>query len=187
MAVDWTGVQDAITTWVENTSGLEEGSVIWSFQKEPQPVRPYISMKLLPPRRLGQDALVITTDLTQAGNEIQQTVKGQREVTVVLDSFANAVTGAGTAMEFLWDTLTGVALPSQYSLLYASGISFVDYEPPVDLTGLEAGTTYVSRAQCAIRLAITDIIEESTGYIQTVQVTPTIDAISYPTVSEGPF
>jgi hypothetical protein len=187
MAVAWTDVQNALVAWVENTTSLAEGSVVWGFQKEPQPVRPYISLRIIPPRRLGQDALIITTDLTQTGQEIQQTVRGQRELTVVVDSFSNAVIGAGTALEYLQDALTGVYLPSQSSLLFEAGLSYITYEQPVDLTALEAGTSYVSRAQSRVKFALTDIVEESTGYISTIQVTPTIDGTVLPTVTEGPF
>lgn len=178
MAIQWTSVQNAFQLWVSTTTTLP---TIWENQRTPQPARPYASLRISsPPRKVGGlDAIIITTDPTQVGQEIQQTVRGQREIGVSVHVVSPVTTGAGTAMEFLTSAMTGLSLPSQVQQLFAAGISLVDFNPAIDLTQVD-GATYVSHAVFDARFYIVDTAEESTGYISEVDITPTVDGTTYP-------
>jgi hypothetical protein len=202
MAVAWSQVQDAITAWIVATSGLDasefgfdggsgtgfddgsfgEGeSVLWVNQGAPQPDLPYATLKLSPARKTKNsiDAIVTSQDLTQTGQEMAETVTGQREVTLTVDVLSDVVTGDGTAMEFLENALTGLSLPSQRATLRLAGLSVVDWENPLDLSALVA-TAYQSRASADVRFYLVDTVTERTGYIETAEVTPTVDTVQLP-------
>jgi hypothetical protein len=180
VALSWPTLQNAIVAWVNTTTGLQ---TMWENQRDPQLPRPFATVRISsPPKRLGcLDAVVISTDLTQVGAEIQQTVRGQREMTVTVHCISPNTTGAGTAMEYASAAMVGLSLPSQIANLYAAGLSIVDFSGQVDATDTE-GASFVSHSFFDVRFAMVDDAAENTGYISEVDITPTYNGVVQPIV-----
>ena len=177
MPIAWTNVQDAIKSWVVARSGTT--NVVWSNQRAPQPPYPYLSLVLGPPRKVqGIDGVITTENDLLTGGEMSQVVLGQREVTLTIDAFSDKTTGEGTAMQYLETALTALALPGQVTALRQAGLSLVDYDTPTDLTGLESGTFFVSRAHTTVRFYLLSTLVERDGYIAEAEVTPTLDGVT---------
>lgn len=201
--IAWTTIQDALSTWVKDASGLSEdyfgfhspdtvgldtplgfGSspVVWAFQSAPQPKLPYAMLKLSPARKVGGlDEVNLTEDDSKVGAEMIETVRGHREVTLTLEVFSNAVTNGKTAMDYIERALIALRLPTRLYALRSAGLSFVGWENVLDLTQI-VSAGYQSRAQCDIKFYLLDTVSESTGYIETAEVTPTINDVEYPVV-----
>jgi len=179
MAIDWKTVRDAIYDWAHNSTGLD---IEWSNQRRAQSARPYGVLNMIgPPKMLGgDDALVISTDLSAgAGREIQQTYFGNREITVSLQIFSSTTAGMGQAMEYMSLAQSALNRESFFLPLLAAGVSVVNFGPPTDMSGVESAT-YVSRAALPVKFAVVDKTVDQTGYIETVEITPTYDGVAFP-------
>lgn len=109
------------------------------------------------------------------GNELLPTVVGQREFIVSFQVYASAVTGSGTALEYLTAAQTSFAFPSTQAAfaVAATPFCFVGSNQPVDLTAL-VSTQFQSRASMDVRFRVVDSANDvPIGYIATVVVTPT--------------
>ncbi len=200
--IGWAEIQDALYTWVADTSGLSEdrfgfqspettgldeplgfgtSPVIWAFQSAVQPRLPYAMLKLSPVRKVGGLDELNYTDTGASGKEIVYTVRGHRETTLTLEVFSNSVVNGKTAMDYIERALISLRLPTQLSNLRQSGLSLVGWDSVLDLTALVA-TAYQSRAQCDIKFYLLDTVSETVGYIETVELTPTIDGHALPEI-----
>lgn len=173
MPLDWRQVQNTLRDAFRAASGLS--SVIWARQNAPQPARPYATLQVIAgPLRLG--ALDEENDVYQAGNaageEIEQTFKGQREFTLSCQVFADTTADAGTAYDYLSRAMSGLSLPSAQSLFVNVGLAVVSANGIQDLSAL-LETKWQSRAQMDVRFRIADSVVEKTGYIATVEPDPT--------------
>jgi hypothetical protein len=127
------------------------------------------------------DEVNLTEDDSKVGAEMIQTVRGHREVTLTIEVFSNSVTAGKTATDYIERALTALRLPSRLYTMRLAGLSFVGWENVLDLSAIVA-TAYQSRAQCDVKFYLLDTVSESTGYIATVQVTPTINNVTLPEV-----
>jgi hypothetical protein len=186
MSINWTNIENALVAWVNGTSQIGGNSAVWKFQAEPQLVQPYITIHRSPPTPIGLDPVTTTYDGAQpAGQEIQIVLAGQREIIVTLECFSNSLTGGGHASEYLGNCLTGLLLPSQSYALWAAGLGLRERGKPQDLSSLLA-TAFQSRAICEVRFGLVDVQADApTGYIDTVDLIPKIDGVTYPTVVIG--
>lgn len=178
--INFTAIENALAAWVTAQSG---GPLpIWDKQAQPQPALPYITLKRAPPV-----ALILLDPVTISyngsaplGQEITTTITAQKEMTVTLECFANTITGAGTAAEYLSELITSLRFPSVLAALYAVGLSIRRKENVLDLSALVA-TAFQTRASVEIVLGLVDVATDvPTGYIDTAQVTPTISGVEYP-------
>jgi hypothetical protein len=200
MGIAWSTVQDALSAWVAESSGLnaakfeyDEGHgfdsgdfgdspVLWVNQPAPQPRLPYATLKLSPLRRLGGNVIPISyifDPLQPNGKELLYTATGQNEITCTVEVFSDIVTGAGTAMEFLENALAALMLPGVYGTLQLAGLALVAWSPPLDLSVLIA-TGYQSRASSDVRFYIVDTASERQGYITEMDVGVEVDNVTYP-------
>lgn len=201
--IAWADMQDALYAWVADTSGLSEDTfgfqspeevgldtpegfgnspVIWAFQSATQPRLPFAMLKLSPARKVGGlDEVNLSENDSHVGAEMIQTVRGHREVTLTLEVFSNAVVNGKTASDYIERALISLRLPTQLYSLRQAGLSLVGWDNVVDLSVLVA-TAYQSRAQVDVKFYLLDTVSEATGYIETVEVTPTINEHEYPVV-----
>lgn len=186
MAIAWTAIENALAAWVKTWSdglGTSTGpTAIWLNQAEPQPSIPYLTLKRNPPVALTlHDPITFTFNSSApSGQEIAYQVNAQKEVTVVVEAFSNSVTAAGTAAEQINNLITSLRLPSVLAAFYAVGLSVRRRENVIDLSELVA-TAFQTRAQFELVLGLVDVQTDTpTGYIETVQITPTLDSVAYP-------
>jgi hypothetical protein len=110
-----------------------------------------------------------------AGAEVLPTAVGQREFIVTFEVFAVAVTGSGTALEYLTGVQTSFALPSTQAAFAGAGMPFcfVDCGRPFDLTAI-VSTQFQSRASMDVRFRTVDSkADVPIGYIAIAVPTPT--------------
>lgn len=74
-------------------------AIIFAEQDGPRPPFPYVSVRIEGPRRVGgADELRYVTNLSNpAGQEVEQTVAGQRELTVLMQAFSDRTLSSGAA------------------------------------------------------------------------------------------
>lgn len=180
MAIDFTSIENALAVWANAKSG---GAVaIWDKQAQPQPALPYLTLKRAPPVALTLLDPVVQTYNGSAplGQEITFTVNAQKEMTITLEAFSHTVTSSGTAAEYLNNLITSLRLPSVLANLFAVGLSLRRKENVLDLSTL-VQTDFQTRASVEVVFGLVDTQSDTpTGYIDTAQVTPTIDGVTLP-------
>ena len=159
--IPYATLEAALVAWLALGTGLTR--IIFTHQQTPP--LPYLTLSLGPVRSVTPiDEVVSTTDLTQpAGQEVQQSVYGQRTFTVSVQAFTIQETGAGTAKELLASALLRAATPTQRALFNVAGIAFLYAEPLNALPRL--GPVGQGRAAVNLHFAVVDSIVNPTGYI----------------------
>lgn len=177
--MDWTAIEDALHAWVVSSTGYASNRVLWRDQDANAKVADHITLHLSGPIVLGTDELRSSTDLLQpAGQEIKQSVQGDREWSLQVECFTGAVTTSSDAKSILSNLQTVGQLPSKLALLDAQGITLFDlgsvqYTPDIQEVG------YQGRALVLMRLYSRDEASERTGYIAEVEITDTVAADTF--------
>lgn len=170
MALNWATIQTALHAWIVAGTGLAVGRVVWANQAMPQPQRPYVTLRLMALAPVGHDGVHSTTNLAApAGEEVTLTVEGRRHLTVGVQAYASAVTGAGTAAELLAKAQTALSLPTVHAGLRAAGLAVLNEGGITDLSAL-LETKFEGRAAMDVRFHCVDEVAEKTGYIATVEI-----------------
>lgn len=177
--MDWTAIEDALHAWVVSSTGYASNRVLWRDQDANAKVADHITLHLSGPIVLGTDELRSSTDLLQpAGQEIKQSVQGDREWSLQVECFTGAVTTSSDAKSILSNLQTVGQLPSKLALLDAQGISLFDLGS-VQYTPEIREVAYQGRALLLMRFYSRDVATEKTGYIAEVEVTDTVAARTY--------
>jgi hypothetical protein len=170
MALDWTAIENALHAWLAASTGLAAANVIWSNQSNPQPARPYVTMKMLDLGHVGRDALTHAYDPTAVPRaELTTTVDGRRELTIAVQVFSASTTGAATARALLTKAQTALSLPGVQSVLSAAGLAILNEGRITDLTEL-LETRWQSRASVDVQFNCVDSAQETTGFIESVDL-----------------
>ncbi len=186
----FSAIEDAIHTWVTNASKLAGNQVYFTHQNGPQPSdRPFISITIGESiRSIGAvDEMTRDTDLTRpAGSEIQQTVTGQRDMTCLIQAFAEGVVerplpqlpftlpsiGSRTAVALMLDIQVALGLESVRSGLNAVGLSPYNIGRVRRLDAL-IETHFEGRAILDLNFYMSDQVIEQVGYVKEIQGTGT--------------
>lgn len=175
MALAWATLEDAIHAFFVAATGLAATSVVWSEQANPQPARPFATLKILSgPVRLSPVDEVRQSYNSGAtlGQEITHTVVGQREITVSCQVFSDNVHGASSARAVLAKAQTGLFLPTIRYALNAVGLSVIASDAINDLTEL-VSNKFQSRANLDIRFNCVDDASQVHGYIDDAEFSGT--------------
>lgn len=153
MMIPWQTWQDALFDWA--TEWSESCQVIWAEQETnpPQPKRPYIQLKLLGSRKVGQDGLVSSYDSTKPnGQQFQQAQYGTRRLRLNVQVFANAKgqleQSAFAHAQSLADSLDN---PMALSALVEAGLGVTDIGEVLDLGRIEQ-SQFAGRASFDVTL-----------------------------------
>lgn len=162
-------VENAVRAWILSTTGLDGSRVWFAQQPVPSPAidsgEPRITIDVGDLRPIGQDELRHDFDSSRpAGQEIQYTAIGPREVTVSVQAFAEE--GAG---ELLERAMTGLRLPSVRDALNAAGVGVLRVGT-VRRLSVVRGTTYEDRALLEVVLQISSSAVERIGYFDRVEI-----------------
>jgi hypothetical protein len=166
MALDWHTIQDALLAWLSTGTGLR---VFWADQNAPQIARPYATIKLIggPVKVASLDEQQDVTNLANsAGQEIEQTIRGQREITASCQVFTDDTVSAA-AYTLLGAAVTALSLPSVRDSLSSVGLALIEPGAIQDISALFEAK-WQSRAQVDVRFRFVDVAVEKTGYIATV-------------------
>lgn len=187
--LDFSDIERAIATWLSRATGLPAedtttggvARVVPVNAQVPQPPMPYVTFKVPVPRRVGgQDEVLDLYDPRMpAGQEIIQTVRGQREFVVTIQAFTQAASGGKdfegnrTARDYLSRVQTFLALPSITALLETAGLAFIDIVGAADFSA-RLGPAGQGRATLDVLFRCVDTVSERTGYIATATPTGTL-------------
>jgi hypothetical protein len=174
MPFDWGTAEDAIYDWVILSTGLDNDKVQWSRYAQPRQEGQFVILTMRGPTQIGLDYVQSSTNLANpAGEEIELTVVGNRNVVVTIECFGGDPT-TDTATALASKIMTGVRLPSINTLLKAGGIS-PHGTPSILFVPAILGAKFESRAVLEHEFYFVDNISENAGYINTVSGTGTID------------
>jgi hypothetical protein len=176
-------VENAALAWVVTSTGLSLGSQVYlANQGIEQPQSgPFITVEIGDVSTLGIDEVENTTDLSApAGQEITQTVLGQREFGVTLQAFGyQTITGGQgggvTAVQALMACQTLLSRPDVRNTLNAAGLGIFDLGT-VQRVDAVVETAFEGRAVLHVRFYAVDTSSAVTGYINETQATGTITA-----------
>lgn len=170
MAIQFAAFEGALSTWLQASTGVIASQIAYRHQKTPSynpatGTKAFFTVIITGPDPIGViDEIRYPYDGTKpAGQEIQQTVIGQREVFVSVQAFTIQEIGAGTAKELIGAART--ALPLLNAGFDACGFSFIDASKVNNLPVL--GDTGQGRAHMDMRFRAVDSFVVPTGYIAT--------------------
>lgn len=170
--ISWTAVEDALQTWVSVGSGIPSARVVWSRTRPDRPTPPYIAMRVMSIRKVGQDWLTVHDNPDpDPGEEIVHTVRGRREITLALQCFDAAGTGIGSAESLLEAVMQSVRLPSVHAGLRAAGVGVATFGNVIALdSGMIGAQRFETRATLDVRLFVSSEVAEFTTFIERVEV-----------------
>lgn len=170
--IAWDAIENAVRAWVLPASGLASNRVYFADQDVPATeAAPRVTIRIGGPVHLGIDAIEQSFDPGQpAGQEILQTARGFRTVTVDLQSFAPTMVGAGdTALAVMAKIQAALSLPSVRYALNAAGLGVLQ-EGSIQRIPQVRQTINEDRATLSVRFCVTQSISERLGYIESVEV-----------------
>lgn len=176
-------LENAVRAWVVSSSGLDPSLVYFADQPYPvSEVRPRITIRLGALAPIGHDWATHTYDpARQAGQEIEYSATGSRELTISLQAFAPTTVGDGdTARELLERVFGRLSLPSVRDPLNAAGVGVLRTGTVTRLPAV-VGTMNEDRAVGELVALVSSKYSERTGYIERAEVAygggPALDLI----------
>lgn len=166
-------IEAALQAWLVASTGLSAGpttggvsGVYNELAKVPQPAMPFATFKVGSPRPQSthDEDVRAYNGANPAGQEIETTIVGRREITVSVEIRTKAATGSGTAKELLSAVETGAQKPSQRDLFNTAGLAFLGFEAPIDLSA-RLGPAGQGRVVQDFRFSCLSTDIDKTGYI----------------------
>lgn len=181
--MSWEDVELATWIAVVAASGFPPGQVAWEHQNANEPALDHLSMSFGTLQTIGIDRVATSQDLTRApGQEIQQQIKGVREVSLELECFTSSVLGDAAARMVLEMVRSRLRLPSIKGQLRKAGLTPFDPGPVLWVPDIPSAQ-FRGRASCSIRCYTpVQVYAEYCGYIATINGTFT----AYGANSSGP-
>lgn len=169
----WSTIEDAIATWIA-TGGV---AVTWAGQPHaPRPAPPFVRMRLEGVRMVGQDWIdVVDAAAPTAGAEIEHMARGTRTLTLSLQAFVVAGTGALAAAAILEKIITAARLPTARDALTAAGIGLGTVGMVKSIDGVINSATFEPRAVVDILLHTVSEQVETGTYIETVETSGSVE------------
>lgn len=179
--MDLLAVENALHAWAVTGLGLAAGQIIWDGPNAPPPAKPFATLKLVGPARLGLGGeLTDETVLTNpAGQEVELTLAEHQEWVLSLQVLAAPTSGASSARALLAAGAMKLRLPSALDALRAAGVAVIEVGDTQDLSALFAADIE-SRAKVDVRLRTVDTATEKTGYIDSAGLTSPWGAFDAP-------
>lgn len=164
--IDFVAIRKALVAEVKRVTRLECIVEEPKTQNSPRPALPYFSFKLLTPAaKSGDDAQSYDAD-TGTFN-----VGGQREMTV---SFHCYTEDEGKAYDYMALWQASLQLYGTQASLRTSGIAVWLIGDVDDLSQL-LNTGYEGRSHMDVRFGIASNLSEAPGFIETAEITGTVD------------
>lgn len=169
--IAWTAVENALHAWVVAATGLPADRVIWAQQAAPRPATPYVTLRVDNIRRIGQDWLRSYNNPTPtAGNEIILASQGQREAVVTLQCFGGTATQSTSPLALLHAAVAGANLQSRRDAFNTAGIGMAGFGPVQSIDGVLGSSVFEPRATVEARFFLAEEIQETTTFIEFVEL-----------------
>ena len=169
--MDLTTAEDAIHAWLVAATGLAADRVVWAHQPGTTRPSPSLTMRVLSLTGVGADGVTHTFDpLAGPGEEITFTSEGRRVLAVSVQAYSDAVSGSGTAHDYLSRAQAALALPTTRDALRAAGLGAFNPGAITDLSAIRE-TRFQSRAAMTVQFHCVDSATGRTTYIETAEVT----------------
>lgn len=126
-----------------------------------------------------------STTTHQAGQELVQRSRGARRGRLTIQAFAVTPTGP-VSMNPAALLLDGVisALPSQAAALRAAGVGVLSFGPVRSADGVISSTIFEPRAILEVNFNLASEVDATDTWIDRAVVTPTLDGVQKPTITE---
>jgi hypothetical protein len=180
--IAWTAIEDAILVWVAAASGL---TTIWEGEADAsRPAAPYIALSASA-RQVGQDWVVTADGAGGAGAELDETVRGVRELTLDLRCFGGAKRGPTKPGSVLEDVLQKSRLNAARALLKAGGWAPARFDPVLDTGAVLGGASFENRADARCFGMVSSEVTGTATYIQIVKITNQLTGVETTLDSEA--
>lgn len=169
-SITWEDIENYIQGAMVKATGFTAEKVVWKYQNRNAPAMNYATIDLTSVITIGEDRVRYSQDLTRPnGQEIKQTITGQREVSLDLEIFSSTVTGSNSARALMEKTRTSLRLPAIKYSLRRGGIAPFDLGTVGYINDIPT-VNFRGRAVCSIRcyVQMPEIVEYC-GYIARVR------------------
>ena len=172
-------LQQALRQWLILGAPLSGAKVYFADQKAPRQEHEFATIRIEGLTRLG--AFDEHQDIYDAGRpngqEIEQRVKGQREVRVTAQFFTRktvSIPGSPSAMELALNAQAALVLPDVALALAAGGLTMFDQGNVTNLSRV-LDDDWEGRAELAVRFYTQVRVSSFVGYFATAELNGTID------------
>lgn len=114
----------------------------------------------------GTHTIEDTAETVRAGEEIEQRVRGSRELLLTLQCFAGTPTGAASSAAILDNVVTGASLPSNRAALNVAGVGIFSFGPVQSIDGLVGKVDFEPRATVDVRAHLAQELGEDGTVIE---------------------
>ena len=150
-------IKTTLYTWASGAA--DPVKVIWADQGEHRPPKPYASIDLGPPSKIGG------ADEIRPQNDGTLRVVGIRQATVSVNTFGP------NAFEIMTAFQSSLETPAVQETMRIGGVTFVDSSVIRDLS-VPLESRFEQRAQMDITVRVVAIVSDtSTGYIEKTELT----------------
>lgn len=178
--IDWTTVEDGVYDWAFAATAIVTD---WTNEDRPERAFPYVTLKRAGTSRLApmDEKLEVTNLAAPLGEEIEQTLAGDREFVISCQCRTSSDAPGATANHYLQSMEAALQKPSVRLALRTAGAVVVESEPILDLDQI-VGEQWASGASMDVRFRILGTVTSTTGYIAKVGVEGTIKDVDGSTV-----
>jgi hypothetical protein len=168
--MSWVDVENAMQAAVVAASRLNADKVTWSYQNVNEPALDHVVINFGGAIGIGQDWIKNDQDLSRPqGQEIQQRVRGVREVPFEIECFTTTTSGGAAARQLAEVIRSRFRLSTVRSPLIAVGLSPFDTSGAVNWIPDIPTVNFRGRATCTIRCYVpVEDCDEYVGYISRV-------------------
>lgn len=177
MEADFDAVDDALVAWVERTSGLASGHVIWDQQNGTRPTRPFATLRKGGDNTIGFGAELTVEDNGEdppAGEELLLDSSEQNEFTLVVTVFTVDTVGTNSAYRIAKRVRASVSTERTIGDFDAVQLALIDRAAVENLTDL-LDTEVEGQASFDVRLRIADGTSETATWIETASMTGEVE------------
>jgi len=165
--IAWDTIEDAIADWVTDVLSI---AIQWADQSEPQPTRPFASLKIQGPTIIGTTDEKRTVEKSEPDTWEQQTI-GQREITltvIVEAAKEESQDPLRHARALATHLQTSLQIDSITEGLEKAGLAFREVGPVLDIS-LTIANEFVNRASLEFRAGLASCVAEDIDVIEEIE------------------
>lgn len=182
---DWTSISNAIHAFAEGETGID---FAWQEQNVPVLTKPFGTLNRRALAGVGQDEITYDQNLLSTGTEKKPQVRGTRSFTVNFEVHTATAAPGSSASDILQKVLIGLKKPSTLTAFSAVNLAIVGKAEIRDLS-TQADGRRENRAVLDVFFSTTDQTADAagdTGYIETTEITGTLEEPGGGSLTYGP-
>jgi len=174
--IDWAGIETAIETWFETSTGI---SADWKNDSRPVRFKPRGFLRILSSRRLGGTQLIYVEDTgAPAGSEMVPLAVAQHQFTLSVQVVSRSQKPSEDARFFLEKARTNLTSPTNKKILQDANLSISRSEALINMDTV-FDNRVESRANMDIIFNTTEcesFTSEPTGFVDKVEISSDTNA-----------